>query len=101
MRQLEDGTIIQIGDKQFALQAWDSQLCEQETVYSGYTEEEWRSTLEAVAIVKELEEDGQWLWTTAPYQPRFHDEGGLRVVGEWHGGEFLVIGSAYDLWEEE
>lgn len=94
-----DGEIIQIGNHRFALQAWDAndQKSPDETVYAGYTRAEWESDADADAVVV-CDANGKWSWTTADYNPQFHDEGGLRVVGDWHSGKAKHIGRAHDLW---
>lgn len=93
METYEDGTVVQIGSRRFALQAWDEedQKCEGEVVYTGYTRADWDSETDGTAIVVQTA-DGALVWTEADYNPQFHDAGGLRVSGRWHDGKVKDLG---------
>lgn len=95
-----DGDVIQIGSRRFALQGWDAedQKCDHEVVFAGYSRSEWESESDADAIVVYNAADNTWAWTSADYNPRFHDESGLRVTGDWHSGAAKLVGKASDLW---
>lgn len=109
LAQYPTGAIIDIGGLPLALEAWDEdrQLSADEIVYAGYTEGEWRHATDASQIVVQRLRDGQDCLTRtgAAYDARFHDEGGLRVVGRWYGGDtagdHTVAGDAYELWSNE
>ena len=93
METYEDGTIIQIGSRRFALAPWDDdqQLADNEVVYAGYTRADWSQAADATWIVKELD-SGEWLYCDAGgYNPQFHDDGGLRIVGAWRSGRFAHV----------
>ena len=101
MEHYEDGTIIEIDGKQYALAAWydEDQLCPQEVVYAGYEHEDWAAESDAPSIVIERQDIGWYVAPADSYQERFHtaDNG---ITGNWasHGSTARVIGDAYELW---